>query len=125
MRFFVHLIIFLFLVQHVSADERSLLYGAWGTKKQCAGTPIKTGGTVLAAPFVISDQWMQHGKLWCKINWHPIDKRENGIFTGALAQCGEDSVRGYTIGFDLRDNELTIRWDFPHKNGPLMKCPNS
>jgi len=116
----------LFLVSFTaSAGEREALYGTWGTAKQCAREPIKEGGTVLSEPFVISDQWMRHGQLWCKLSWFPIDQRKNGIFTGARAQCGEDSVRSYSIGMELDGDELTIRWDFPYKNGPLLQCPSS
>ena len=107
------------------ANERTALYGTWGTEKQCSGAPIKQGGTVLSAPFVINQQWMQHGQLWCKLNWFPIEKRKNGIFTGARAQCGEDSIRSYSIGMELSGEELVLRWDFPHKNGPLKQCPRS
>ncbi|CAN0545708.1 unnamed protein product, partial [Ectocarpus sp. 8 AP-2014] len=36
--------------------------------------------------------------------------------------CGEDAPQSYFLGLELKNNELTLRWDFPRKNGPLMRC---
>lgn len=108
-----------------AADERQALYGVWGTADQCAQTPIQPGGTVLANPFEISTRWLKHGSHWCSLKWGPLETRENGLFTGAHAQCGEDSVRGYFIGMSLSGEDLTLRWDFPLSNGPLSRCPAS
>lgn len=106
-------------------DKREVFYGTWGTPKQCARKPHVKGGTVLAEPFVISRQWLKQGRLYCSLNWGPLQKREKGAFTAAHAQCGEDSIRGYFLGFEIVENNLTIAWDFPHKNGPLARCPVS
>ncbi|MCY6379951.1 hypothetical protein [Hoeflea prorocentri] len=106
----------------VAARDRTAIYGTWGTEKQCARTPIKPGGTVLSEPFVISSQWLRHGKFWCRLDWGPVEPRENGVFTGAHAQCGEDSTRGYFLGVILTGDDLTLRWDFPLSNGPLKRC---
>ena len=99
--------------------------GTWGTAEQCARAPSKPGGTVLAAPFEIGRLWMKQGQLWCKLDWGPVETGDDGAFTAATAQCGEDSVRGYFIGLRLAGDELTLRWDFPHQNGPLRRCPAS
>ncbi|MEM6546996.1 MAG: hypothetical protein AAF713_04560 [Pseudomonadota bacterium] len=106
----------------VAADEREPFYGTWGTPEQCDRTPIKPGGTVLAAPFEISSEWMRHGPVWCRLTWFPIQSREDGAFTGAHAQCGEDAVRGYILGMELSGAALSLRWDFLLSNGPFTRC---
>ncbi|MEM8795847.1 MAG: hypothetical protein AAGE61_09800 [Pseudomonadota bacterium] len=104
-------------------DGHKTFYGTWGTEKQCAREPIKEGGTVLSEPFEIDREWLRQGTFFCRLNWGPIEKRQDGVFTGANAQCGEDSVRGYFLGFVLSNDQLTVRWDFPQSNGPLDRCP--
>lgn len=115
--------VLLFLIAlPVEAAERDRLHGAWGTPNQCARAPIKAGGTVRAEPFIIGADWLKHGQLWCRLQWFPIETRKDGLFTGAYAHCGEDSVRTYLLGMDLSGEQLTLRWEFPHKNGPLSRC---
>ncbi|WP_152912342.1 hypothetical protein [Candidatus Rhodobacter oscarellae] len=119
------LLLLLTLSLPAAADERAALYGIWGTPKQCAGEMLKEGGTVPAQPFEIRPGWLRHGQLWCRLIWFPVEKRENGIFTGARALCGEDALRGYRLGFALADDALKIRWTFRVVNGPLRRCPIS
>jgi len=114
-------VLFAFMTS-ASADERKIFHDTWGTAQQCARKPIKSGGTVLAQPFEIGAQWLKQGRLWCKLNWGPIEARDGGFFTGANAQCGEDSLRGYFISMRLTNDKLTLRWDFPVSNGPLSRC---
>ncbi|MEM1420138.1 MAG: hypothetical protein AAF661_03225 [Pseudomonadota bacterium] len=116
------LLLFAILAPPASADERELFYGTWGTPAQCARAPIKPGGTVLAEPFEIGEEWLRHGQIWCRLRWFPVEPRASGFFTGANAQCGEDAVRGYFLGMVLEDGDLTLRWDFPLSNGPLSRC---
>lgn len=125
MRYFLFL--FCLLVPSVlHAEERERLLGTWGTEKQCSRSLILDRGTVRAEPFEISANWLKHGDLWCKLTWFPVEKRANGFFTGAFAACGEDAVRNYLLGMVMADDTLTLRWDFPIKNGPLDRCePNS
>ena len=125
MRFGLSILFAVLTVLPVFADERRNFYGSWGTAKQCSRLPIKPGGTVLAEPFEIGSEWLRHGSLWCRLNWFPVEPRENGFFSGAFAQCGEDAVRGYLLGMELSRGELTLRWGFPFKNGPLTRCPSS
>lgn len=108
-----------------AADEREVFFGTWGTERQCARQPIAPGGTVLAEPFEINAQWLRQGRIWCRLNWFPIERREDGWFSGAHAQCGEDAVATYLLGMVLSDGELTLRWGFPLSNGPLARCPGS
>ncbi|MEX3011212.1 hypothetical protein [Hoeflea sp. TYP-13] len=110
------------LVVPAAADDRAVFYGTWGTAKQCSRAPIRTGGTVLKEPFVISSGWLRQGRFWCRLNWGPVEPREHGFFTGAHAQCGEDTARGYFLGMILSGDDLTLRWGFPLSNGPLRRC---
>lgn len=109
----------------VDADERAAFYGVWGTPKQCAREPIKPGGTVIAQPFEISADGLRQGQFGCHLRWGPIERREDGLFTVANAQCGEDSARSYLLGLVLSGKDLTLRWDFPVSNGPLRRCSGS
>ncbi len=108
-----------------AADDRTVFYGTWGTAKQCAGAPIRPGGTVVAEPFVISSGWLKQGRFWCRLSWGPVERRGNGYFSGAHAQCNEDAVRGYFLGMILSGDDLTLRWDFPLSSGPLRRCPGA
>ena len=108
-----------------AADGREAFYGKWGTAQQCARAPIKPGGTVLSEPFEISARWLRQGQLWCSLNWGPLEAREEGLFTGAHMQCGEDNVRSYFLGMELSNDKLRLRWDFPISKGPLARCPGS
>ena len=118
-------LLILLLAGPAAADERKVFYGTWGTEKQCSNKPIKPGGTVLAQPFTIGPDWLGHGAVWCRLSWLAVEPRQDGAFTGVRAQCGEDSVRGFFIRLDLSRDRLTLRWDFPVTNGPLMRCPAS
>lgn len=113
---------FLTLPTIAAADAREQFYGTWGTAKQCAKDPIKEGLTVRAQPFEITDEWLKQGQLWCRLDWFPVEPREDSVFTGAYAQCGEDAVRGYILGMRLSDEKLTLRWDVLLSNGPLARC---
>lgn len=109
-------------VQPALSHQRAALHGVWGTAKQCAGEPIKQGGTVRAAPFEIGEEWLRHGRLWCQLSWFPVEQRATGVFSGAFARCGEDAVRDYLLGMELVGDRLTLRWDVFRANGPLMRC---
>jgi hypothetical protein len=115
-------IFFLLLAFPAMSKTHEMFYGSWGTQAQCDKKPIKPGGTVLSTPFEIDKRWFKQGQQWCLLNWGVIEKRENGYFTAANALCGEDAPQSYFLGFELKNNELTLRWDFPRKNGPLMRC---
>jgi len=110
------------LATSAPGDERAVFYGSWGTPEQCSRLPITPGGTVLAEPFEIDAQWLGHGQLWCRLNWLPIEPRENGYFSGAQAACGEDAVRGHFLGMRLSGDQLTLTWNFGLINGPLKRC---
>ena len=122
MRYVTFLTLSILATAPADADERNEFYGVWGTAQQCAGVPIKPGGTVLAAPFEISAEWHKQGEHWCQLNWFPIEKRDEGLFSGAHARCGEDAIRAYFLGMEVEGGELTLRWDVFRSNGPMMRC---
>ena len=117
------IILFALLTTSAFAADRTQLFGVWGTPEQCARLPLKPGGTKLAEPFEIDRDWLKHGRFGCKLTWGPVAETEDGLFTIAQAQCGEDAVQGYRVGMVLAGEELTLRWAFPLANGPLKRCP--
>ena len=119
------LILIALIASPAAAADRQVFYGTWGTAKQCERAPIKPGGTRPSAPFQIGPEWLRHGQVWCRLNWFPVETRGKALFTGAQAQCGEDSVRGYRLRLNLLGDELTLRWSFLLSNGPLRRCPVS
>ncbi|MEO1469326.1 MAG: hypothetical protein AAFV86_09725 [Pseudomonadota bacterium] len=108
-----------------AADGRAVLYGTWGTEAQCARDLLRPDWPVRAEPYVIGEHWLQHGQFWCRLSWFPVSERENGIFTGAVALCGEDGVNGYRLLLTLSGEELTLSWAGSITNGPLRLCPAS
>jgi len=107
----------------VIAQDVQPLVGLWGTDKQCAGELITPKGTKHAAPFDLRPDWLGHGEVWCRLNWWSVDQlNEGGMTALAQAVCGEDIERDYKIRFNLRDDTLTIVWDWEFQNGPLKRC---
>lgn len=113
------------IAANASADGREVFFGTWGTAKQCSREPVKPGGTVLSEPYEISSRWLKQGRLWCNLSWGPVEVRQDGYFTGAHAQCGEDVVRNYFLGMELSGDNLRLRWDFPLLSDPLARCSDS
>lgn len=108
-----YLIPFILLASPTAAsDKYAEFYGTWGTSNQCAKAPIIAGGTQLAAPFKIGPEWLQHGQIYCSLTWGPVSDRDDGRFTIATAKCGEDAVRGYTLGLTRAGESLELTWDF-------------
>ncbi|WP_300515937.1 hypothetical protein [Aliiroseovarius sp.] len=112
-------LVFLLISTPALADP---LLGRWGTPAQCAGRPVLEGGTRLAAPFEIGPEWLRQGEVWCRLTWFDAQPQSGGLFRAARALCGEDSVRGYNLGFVLEGEALTILWDERLVNGPLRRC---
>ena len=88
--FFIALFVFS-IATNATADERQVFFGTWGTAKQCAREPIKSGGTVLSEPYEINPRWLRQGRLWCNLSWGSVEVRKDGYFAGTHAQCGEDA----------------------------------
>ena len=105
------------------ADPRAELYGTWGTEGHCARSTILPGGTARWEPYEIRPGWLRHGQVWCRLTWFPVSVRENGVFTGAHAVCGEDMVRTYNMRMVLEDEILTLKWDIFQATEPLGRCP--
>lgn len=118
---FLPAVLFVLAASTSFADERERVFGTWGDARQCAREPLLEGGSVSAEPFEISADWLRHGRIWCRLNWFPIETRDGGFFTGAHAVCGEDSVAVYMLGMVLDEERLTLRWDF-RRFGPLERC---
>lgn len=116
---FLYILVFFWIALPAMAEERETLYGTWGTEKQCARAPLKPGSLVQSEPFIINSQWIRRGVIWCQLIWFPVEKRENGFFTGASALCGEDTVQRYNLSMTLIEDELSIVRGFPNKHGPL------
>ena len=108
-----------------AAADRAKFFGVWGTTQQCARDFIKPGGSVRAAPYEISEDWLKDGRVWCQLRWFPVEQRGAATFTGAHARCGEDAVRGYLLGMTLEGGALTLRWDVFRATPPLRRCPVS
>ncbi|MEM7059770.1 MAG: hypothetical protein AAF557_19465 [Pseudomonadota bacterium] len=115
-------LLFALLALPAMADDREIFYGTWGTDQQCARAPMIPDGTIRHEPYVIDRDWLQHRQVWCRLDWFPIQSRQDGAFTGARAQCGEDSVRDYTLRMDLAGDALTVRWNPFWAKGPLRRC---
>jgi len=110
----------------VHAGGDNFVHGLWGTAAQCAQELIKPGGTRLAEPFEIGPEWLRQGDIWCKLTWFDPQERAQGIFIGARARCGEDSLQGFWLGmaFDRSGDaeQLSLIWNENLVNGPLERC---
>jgi len=109
-----------------AANPLQALVGTWGDAAQCAREYIQEGGTVRAAPYEISAGWLRQGDFWCRLAWFPPQDRPGGLYAVAMAQCGEDAVRNWQIGFSLRTAEggdtLLILWGESLISAPLSRC---
>jgi len=112
-----------------SASPLGALVGTWGDARQCARDFIQEGGTVRAAPVVISAGWLRQGTIWCQLFWFPPQDRPDGLFATADALCGEDAVRNWRIGFSLTTGldgdtggTLRILWGESLVSAPLSRC---
>lgn len=102
------------------------VYGTWGTEAQCARAPLIAGGTRRAAPVVISEAWLQHGEIWCRLDWFDTEMGGAGTsYFAARALCGEDAARDYGLGVHLDGPALTLIWNQEQIAGPLRRCAGS
>lgn len=106
----------------VGAADLDSLYGEWGTEMQCSRTLITPRGTRHASPFVIKRDWLQHGEVWCRLNWITEGTTTDGYYAMASALCGEDGVRSFRLSFKLSGDLLTLSWNPRLINGPLRRC---
>ncbi len=104
------------------ADDRTALYGTWGSPGQCAGDVLVPGGSKRAEPFEIRAGWLRQGDMWCLLSWFPVQPRDDGLFATARARCGEDSVQGYRVDMVLDSDVLTLIWDEGLINDGLARC---
>lgn len=94
-----------------SATDLPALYGRWGTHAQCTGLPVKPGGTVMATPFEIRPDWLQHGQIWCSLTWFPAQMRGDGLFVTAGVLCCAVRIVPRATGwlFCWKTHRLTLR----------------
>ncbi len=101
----------------------AVLYGTWGTTEQCAAHRAGIRDDFARFPYVISDQWIQHGLIYCRIFWRAHHNDENVTLARAMVQCGEDGVRDYRVSFRLQQGLLQMRWSEHFTTRPLERCP--
>lgn len=75
--------------------------------------------------FEIGAGWLKQGSRWCRYSWFPIEQRQDGVFTNAVSQCGEDTVRAYRLRMELKGEQLSIRWGFSIANGHFCGAPSN
>ena len=101
----------------------AVLYGTWGTAEQCAAHRAGIRDDFTRFPYVISDQWIQHGLIYCRISWQSHHDDDTVTQARAMVQCGEDSVRDYRVSFRLQQGLLQMRWSEHFTTRPLERCP--
>ena len=101
-----------------------MLQGTWGTASQCQEAVLVEGGTFRAKPFIIDEEWLQHGEIWCRLDWIASEARPDGAYASARARCGEDAVRTYVLRLLKKGDDLTLMWDENVVNEGLRSCPN-
>ena len=98
------------------------LFGTWGTAEQCAAHKAGNNTDLRLFPYVISNDWIQHGMVYCYLGWREQFTNASGAQAHAVAQCGEDSLRDYQVFLDLRDGSLRIRWSEDFTTRELQAC---
>ena len=105
-----------------SAPGPESLYGTWGTATQCAAHSAGRKDDYRLFPYIIDDQWIQHGLIYCRVNWRDHHSGADGTDAQAFVQCGEDSVRDYRVVFRLREGLLQMRWSRDFTTRRLQPC---
>jgi hypothetical protein len=103
-------------------DGPALLYGTWGTREQCDAHRAGVQDDFRLFPYVIDDQWIQHGIIWCHVTWLGHQGKGEQLRAQAFLRCGEDSLREYHVFFDLQQGLLTMRWSEDFSTRPLQRC---
>jgi len=98
------------------------LFGTWGTAAQCAAHKAGNNTDMRLFPYVISNDWIQQGMVYCYLVWRERFSDATGTQAYAFAQCGEDSVRDYQVFLDLREGTLRIRWSEDFTTRELQAC---
>lgn len=109
-------------------DRVALLTGRWGTDGQCRGDLLTPGGSVRAAPYVLSPEWLEHGGTWCRLTWHAPQRMPYGTYIPARGLCGEDAARVWDLAFVLDDtgpaDTLRVLWGDSLVTSPMQRCPD-
>ena len=105
-----------------AAETPVSMLAIWGTPEQCQAHAVGRHDNISQFPYVITDQWLSRGALYCFIHWREQRKSENGLRARATLQCGEDAVRDYQAYFTLSDGFLEIRWSEDFTTQRLERC---
>ena len=105
-----------------AAEAPEAMLAVWGTPTQCQVHAIGRHDNISQLPYVITDQWLSRGVLYCFIHWREQRRSENGLRARATLQCGEDAVRDYQAFFTLSDGLLEIRWSKDFTTQRLERC---
>ncbi len=98
------------------------LFGTWGTAAQCAAHKTGNNTDMRLFPYVVSNDWIQQGMVYCYLVWREQFSDAAGTQAHALAQCGEDGLRDYQVFVDLREGRLRIRWSEDFTTRELQAC---
>jgi hypothetical protein len=100
---------------------RSLL-GTWGTAEQCRAHNTGKIDNPRLYPYLISSEWIRQGNVYCYLLWHEHEHDADSLQATALAQCGEDNLREYSLVLSLRQQQLRIRWSDDFTTRALEAC---
>ena len=109
--------------QKNGARAPEALLGAWGDTAQCAAHRAGGNQDPRLFPYLISDDWIQHGMVFCQIEWQSAQGEPPNLSVGAFARCGEDGPREYRILLELSQGNLRIRWSEDFTTTALTACP--
>ena len=98
------------------------LLGAWGNTAQCAAHRAGGNDDPRLFPYLISDDWIQHGVIFCQVEWQPPRGQPPDLSVEAFARCGEDGLREYRILLELSQGALRIRWSPDFTTAALGFC---
>ncbi len=98
------------------------LRGTWGSAEQCAAHRNDKNDNPRLNPYLIDNEWIRQGNIYCYLSWHDEQRDSNGLLAHALAQCGEDSLREYRLLLHLKQDKLRIRWSDDFTTRALEAC---
>ena len=98
------------------------LLGAWGNAAQCAAHRAGGNRDPRLFAYLISDDWIQQGSIYCRVDWQPPRGDDTDLTVGAFARCGEDGPREYHLLLQLSQGKLRIRWSEDFTTAALEAC---
>ena len=104
----------------VSAPQQ--LFGTWGTAEQCEAHRRGVRDDHRLFPYVIDDQWLSQGVIWCRVTWLGQHGGGDTLRAQGYLQCGEDTLREYHVFFELLEQRLIMRWSQDFSTRALQRC---